>query len=663
MAGGTASLSSYPQQRERDDYGERAGPDRQIEGPRGPNVEAQHSNDPQYSTFEEAEAAYIKLLRRSNVQPDWTWEQTMRATIKDPQYRALKDPKDRKAAFEKYAVEVRLQEKDRAKERMAKLRSDFGTMLKSHPEIRHYTRWKTARPIIEGETIFRSTNDDTERRQLFEEYIIELKRANIEHETVTRRSALDDLVGLLKALDLEPYTRWSEAQEVIESHESFKADDKFKTLSKSDILTAFENHIKSLERTFNDERQKEKNSKQRRERQYRDRYLDLLKEMRNEGKIRAGTKWMDILPMICEDNRYVAMLGQPGSTPLDLFWDTVEEEERSFRLIRNDIYDVLEDRRFEITPKTSLAEFFKEMSSDRRTASLPEDILDLAFKRILEKVNRRAEEDKYAHERQQRRALDALRSKIKHFDRPSITTGTTWEQIRPAIAHLEEFKALPNDEIRRQAFEKVLRRLKEKEDDMENDRRSSKRDRDHRGDRDLRNGHRHGPPSSDRHDRRARASRSPELDAYEADRRKAMADRARKYHEAGSTGLSPPPRSRDSRERDSRPPRSSHYDRDHRSREDERERIYRSRTDPKGSRDELDYGGGVSGASNTRRRRGADSDGESVGSRKRPRRDRDGGGRERKELPEEVREEEEKKKKEEVAVHSGSEEGEMVEEE
>jgi hypothetical protein len=34
------------------------------------------------------------------------WEQTMRETIKDPQYRALKDPRDRKAAFEKYAVEA-----------------------------------------------------------------------------------------------------------------------------------------------------------------------------------------------------------------------------------------------------------------------------------------------------------------------------------------------------------------------------------------------------------------------------------------------------------------------------------------------------------------------------------------------------------------------------
>lgn len=604
----------------------------------------------------------------------------MRATIKDSQYRALKDPKDRKLAFEKYAQEVRGQEEERAKERLAKLRIDFGTMLKSHPEIKHYTRWKTARPIIEGETIFRSTNDDTERRQLFEEYIIELKKANIEREAVTRKSAMDDLVGLLKGLNLEPYTRWQEAQEVIESNETFQADDKFKTLSKSDILTAFENHIKSLERTFNDERQREKSSRQRRERQNRDRYLDLLKELRTDGRIKAGTKWMEILPQIESDPRYVAMLGQPGSTPLDLFWDTVEEEERAFRLIRNDVYDVLEDRRYEITPSTTLADFLSVMSSDRRTATIPHDTLDLAFNRILEKVNRRVVEDKHASERQQRRALDALRSKIKHLDRPPVTSSSTWETVKPQIAHLEEFKAIANDEIRKQAFEKVLRRVKEKEDDLENERRASKRfdrDYDHRApSREHRNGHvRHHPSiDRDRHDRRGgRASRTPELDAYEADRRKAMADRERQYHKNGPTGLSPPPRSRerDRRERErtsSRPPlRGSLHDRDRRERGDERDRAYRSRADPRERaprdgrdvRDGLDYGDGGSIGSGGRRRRGLDSDGESVGSgRKRLR-------RERRRTPEEVAKEEREKaeKKEEVAVHSGSEEGEMVEEE
>lgn len=266
----------------------------------------------------------------------------MRTIIKDPQYRALKDPKDRKAAFEKYAVEVRLQEKDKAKERLEKLRTDFATMLRSHPEIKHYTRWKTARPIIEGETIFRSTDDDDERRQLFEDYIIELKKANAEREASTRKAAMDELVEILRSLNLEPYTRWSEAQGIIQSNQRFQGDQKFKALSKSDMLTAFENHIKSLEKTFNDARQQQKNQKSRRERQNRDRFLELLQELKRNNKIKAGSKWSKIYPLIASDERYTAMLGQSGSTPLDLFWDMVEEEERALRSTRNDVLDVLD---------------------------------------------------------------------------------------------------------------------------------------------------------------------------------------------------------------------------------------------------------------------------------------------------------------------------------
>jgi pre-mRNA-processing factor 40 len=300
------------------------------------------NTDPNYSTFEEGEAAFLKLLRRNNVDPDWSWDQTLRAIIKDPQYRALKDPRHRKAAFEKYSVEVRLQEKDRAKERLEKLRKDFATMLKSHPEIKHYTRWKTARPIIEGETIFRSSNDDDERRQLFEDYIIELKKVDLEREVSTRKAAMDELVDVLQGLDLGPYTRWSEAQGIIQSNPRFQDDQKFRSLSKFDLLTAFENHIKILEKTTNDARQLQKNQKARRERQNRDRYASLLQELKASNKIRAGTKWTQIYPLICDDLRYQTMLGQSGSSPMEMFWDMVEEEERALRSTRNDVLDVLD---------------------------------------------------------------------------------------------------------------------------------------------------------------------------------------------------------------------------------------------------------------------------------------------------------------------------------
>ena len=310
------------------------------------------SNEPEYATAEEAEAAFVKLLRRTGVQPDWTWEQTLRAIAKDPQHRAIKDPRDRKAAFDKYGHDMIAHDKERAKERLTKLRADFETMLKRHPEIKYYTRWKTARPIIEGETIFRSTNNESERRQLFEEYIIELRKSHFEKQASMRKAAMDGLLDILPKLSLEPYTRWSDAQGIIKSTQPFQLDEKYQTLSQFDILTAFQNHMKGLERTFNDSRQEQKNQKYRKERRARDGFVALLKELRQAGKINAGTKWQKLLPLIETDERYLALAGLGGSTPQELFWDMVGDEERAIRGTRNDILDVIDVSCSERTPSS-----------------------------------------------------------------------------------------------------------------------------------------------------------------------------------------------------------------------------------------------------------------------------------------------------------------------
>jgi pre-mRNA-processing factor 40 len=211
---------------------------------------------------------------------------------------------------------------------------------------------------------------------------------------------------------------------------------------------------------------------------------------------------------------------------------------------------------------------------------------------------------------------------------PPIRIDDTFERVRSRIEKFPEYLALGTEELRRSAFEKYIRRLKEKEEDAEKDRlkrrdrdsidRSSHRDRD-RGERLHR--------SSGRH---ARTSRSPEPDVYEADRRKAIADREKNYRKssAADTLLSPSRRGdrveRD-RERDrdrgrdmelDKPHRSrrddstGRYDRDRRDRDNEREKMYRRRGDPRGNIDELPYGDERPSG----RRRRADSDAESVGS-------------------------------------------------
>lgn len=302
------------------------------------------------------------------------------------------------------------------------------------------------------------------------------------------------------------------------------------------------------------------------------------------------------------------------------------------------------------------------MTADRRTSKIDPDILQLIFQRIQEKAVRRNEEEKHAADRHQRRAVDALRSRIKHLE-PPVRVSDTWDEVKPRLEKYEEYKALETDELREAAFEKVIRRLKEKDEDNDRDREARDRDRgrrDHdRGDREYRSG---------RGERRggSRVSRTPEMDVYEAERRKAQADRERSYRKV--SGFSPSRDRRDDRDRYRDRERDRDYDRrpgrDGDRREDERERLYRTRGDPRGGRDELDYGGDSRSTGSADRRRRRESDSESVASRSAKRYRRDSRERDRSKSRRERREQSaipEEDIKNEKAVHSGSEEGEIEE--
>lgn len=54
-----------------------------------------------FMTMEEGEKAFTHLLRKAGVDAGWTWDQTMRAIITDPLYKALNTLAEKKACWEK----------------------------------------------------------------------------------------------------------------------------------------------------------------------------------------------------------------------------------------------------------------------------------------------------------------------------------------------------------------------------------------------------------------------------------------------------------------------------------------------------------------------------------------------------------------------------------
>jgi pre-mRNA-processing factor 40 len=301
-----------------------------------------------------------------------------------------------------------------------------------------------------------------------------------------------------------------------------------------------------------------------------------------------------------------------------------------------------------LTPKTTFDDFLTVIKDDRRTANIDRAILTLIFERVSnrqcsetksiltsqqlqEKKAKRTDDDKQT-ERQQRRAIDELRSYIKHME-PPVLPDDTWEKVRPRLVRASEFQAVISEDSRRGAFEKVLRRVRDRDEEERERARRRERSPDRSTYRDKERGDR--SHRSDRA-RTSRHSRSPEPDAYEADRRKAIAEREKNYRKSSMAETllsdrrtSDSHRDRDVRDRDrdrerererdrdrdyrsrrEEPP--SHYARERRDREEERERVYHRRAD-RGPVDELPYGD--ERPTSSRRRREDDEEHDRRGSR------------------------------------------------
>jgi len=120
-------------------------------------------------------------------------------------------------------------------------------------------------------------------------------------------------------------------------------------MDKEDALIVFEKHIKELEREEEEERDQEKKRKKRIERKNRDGFLKLLDELHEHGKLTSMSLWVELYPTISSDPRFSGMLGQPGSSPLDLFKFYVEDLKSRYQDEKKAIKEILKEKGYDVT--------------------------------------------------------------------------------------------------------------------------------------------------------------------------------------------------------------------------------------------------------------------------------------------------------------------------
>ncbi|RXW23051.1 hypothetical protein EST38_g2826 [Candolleomyces aberdarensis] len=518
-----------------------------------------------FISVEEGEKAFTHLLKKAGVDAGWTWDQTMRAIITDPLYKALNTLAEKKTCWEKYVNGLKAKEQEEKEARLSKLRPALKNMLKGNPNVFHYSTFQTADKLFAQHPIWQQARIEAERRLLFDEYIQELKNKEVQETRAARARAVSKVVSLFKQLNVDVTTRWRQAHVMLRESEDWNEDPELQSLPSLDILLAFEDYSRVREREYEEQMRRAAVEKTRKERKAREGFKALLQELLDNGLIKARSKWKEVYPTFKDDERYLTMLGNPGSNPLELFWDVVDVLDQQLDTKMVVIEDVLKQHKVEtepgentseekkgfiVKPDTTWEEFIAVVNEHANDAvkTLSEEDVRLIFKTLHDNALKQQADEKRRAERKQRHLQDDLRYAFKKLPEP-LDISMSYEQIVPLIENLPEYKALDDEEARRAAFAKYVKRQKEKlreaasedgsttsrkrkeppreyRDDRDRERDSSTKDRDRDRDRerdrdrDRDSSHRDRDRDRDRYEKSSRSSRHHHrYDDYEPERR------------------------------------------------------------------------------------------------------------------------------------------------
>ena len=149
------------------------------------------------------------------------------------------------------------------------------------------------------------------------------------------------MVALFKQLNVDVVTKWRTAHNLLLESDEWKSDIELRKLPTLDILLAFEDYSRVREREYEEQMRRSQVEKTRTERKAREAfkvrtlifhsmmYVNLVLQglivgLVQSGVIKERTKWKEVYHLFRDDHRYLDMLGNPGSNPLELFWDAVD---------------------------------------------------------------------------------------------------------------------------------------------------------------------------------------------------------------------------------------------------------------------------------------------------------------------------------------------------
>ncbi|ANB14257.1 Prp40p [Sugiyamaella lignohabitans] len=327
------------------------------------------------------------------------WNEAVKVLITDPGYWVIRDPADRRKHFDEFISEVTNKYQTERLEQWTSVIKSMSDVLangKYSRRIKYYSTWATFKDDLNREAPFQQAleyfpGDFGSRLQrfVFHKRLQELRKQRNADVEASKTQELRVLRDQFSKLRVDYSSRWEDVFSSLQKSGVLSA--KIHHLDNLDILEGYEEYMKTIEREENEKLRDLKKLRYRQERKNRQNFILLLQELKQKGQLNVHSKWAKendddtkaIFPLIKDDPRYINLCGQPGSTPLELFWDTIEEEKRKINLNRELVIDIISATRSNMP--TSLEEFEQLLKSDPRGGQIPAELLQDVYKSLKEK--------------------------------------------------------------------------------------------------------------------------------------------------------------------------------------------------------------------------------------------------------------------------------------
>lgn len=295
---------------------------------------------------EEAQKLYFEMLKENNVDSTWSFEKVIRSFVKNPAYWAVKDPLTRKQLYDEFLVNKLQLEAQNKTQAIENARSNFILVLEEYRgegKLHKHTRWTTLKDTLirEENPIFKhSVLGDGQLKAIFNEFVKSLaqeEEAKLQKKKSEALAELETYLNqILQGLDIKTLT-WEKLDSMLQNDSRFKAS-KISVLSQLDILDMYMAKVypKVID-SINKQILKAEKANYRADRKAREAFKQLLVK---KVKINAGSLFKDVFPQFEDEDLFIEICGRNGSTPLELFWDIVDEKSQELK-VKKDLMEAV----------------------------------------------------------------------------------------------------------------------------------------------------------------------------------------------------------------------------------------------------------------------------------------------------------------------------------